>query len=87
MLQKELQKLTNFIAGEAAILETRPSKLEEAFTDLFEKGSVLDAEIPDPEKDDEAIEQKIQRIISELKNGSTDKESLNLALITSRPPT
>jgi hypothetical protein len=79
MLQKELQKLTNFIAGEAAILETRPSKLEEAFTDLFEKGSVLDAEIPDPEKDDEAIEQKIQRIISELKNGSTDKESLNLA--------
>ena len=79
MLLTQLQKLTSFVSGEAKILEARPSKLDEAVMDLIEKGTILDGEIPKPEGDSEAVEEKLQRIISELKSGSRERESLNFA--------
>ena len=79
MLLTQLQKLTSFISGEAKILEARPSKLDEAVMDLIEKGTILDGEIPKPEGDSEAVEEKLQRIISEHKSGSRERESLNFA--------
>ena len=82
MLQKEIKRLTRFIAGEAKILEARPLKLNEAFEQFLTEDSVLDREIPSAQEDDKAIEEKLERIISELKSGSSarpDKKSLNLA--------
>ena len=79
MMLTELQKLTSFLSGEAKILEARPSMLAEAVNDLIEKGTILDGEIPNPEGDSEAVEEKMQRIIGEFKNGILEKESLNIA--------
>ena len=79
MMLTELQKLTSFISGETKILEARPSMLDVAVNDLIEKGTILDGEIPEPEGDSEALEEKLNRVISEIKNGRWDRESLNLA--------
>jgi hypothetical protein len=81
VLFNRIQNLTNLVASETQIARARPQKLERALAELRSRPSLLDSEIPkNIEEDHEALQEKITRLISELrKEGSNhpNKKSLD----------
>ena len=81
MLLNKIQNLANLVSSETQIAQARPQKLERALTELLSRPSIIDSEIPkSTEEDPEALQEKITRLIWELKkegSNNPDKKSLD----------